>query len=99
VFEVMQPSAARSDGADRQSCQLNNGETKMTTSKIALVTLTLLSTAACSAAPSAQELQGRPGVIRNFEDKCFRTTDIRGEFWDNEIPCDDRYKDAEEIAE
>jgi hypothetical protein len=73
----------------------------MTTSKIALVALALLSTTACSDSPSAQELQGRPGVIRNYG-VCYHITDTSE--WRElsrtipEIPCDDRYKDAEEIA-
>jgi hypothetical protein len=73
----------------------------MTTGEIALVTLALsLLTGACGA---AQEPQGRPGVIRNpFGGPCYHITDT-SEWRDlsrtiPEIPCDDRYKEAESIA-
>jgi hypothetical protein len=39
--KMMQPSAARSDGADRQSIPTEQRRTKMATSKIALVTLVI----------------------------------------------------------
>jgi hypothetical protein len=47
----------------------------------------------------AEEPQGRPGVIR-MGDLCFQPTDTYGDFRDagRQIPCDDRYKESEEIA-
>jgi hypothetical protein len=59
-----------------------------------LATLLLIAPAA-----SAQEPQGRPGVIRVGND-CNQTTDTHGDFDDigRKIPCDDRYKEAEKIA-
>jgi hypothetical protein len=56
------------------------------------------------ATASAEQPQGRPGVIRIFQvgggDRCSQTTDTYGNFRDvgPEIPCDDHYKDGEEIA-
>jgi hypothetical protein len=52
------------------------------------------------ATASAEAPQGRPGVIRGG-DECFQTSDIHGDddFWGkHKVPCDDRYKDSEEIA-
>jgi len=46
-------------------------------------------------AASAQEPQGRPGVIRSGS-LCLQTTDIPGN--SHEVPCVDRYKEGEEIA-
>jgi hypothetical protein len=43
----------------------------------------------------AEEPQGRPGVIRSG-DACFQPTDDN--MWGRQIPCDDRYKDSEEIG-
>jgi hypothetical protein len=52
------------------------------------------------ATASAEEPQGRPGVIREPGGRCFQLTDNYGDFRDSgrEIPCDDRYKEGEEIA-
>jgi hypothetical protein len=69
----------------------------MTTNKIALVTLALLSSTGASFAQTTVE--GRPGIIREGT-ICFQPTDTYGDFRDQgrEIPCDDRYKEAESIA-
>lgn len=65
--------------------------------KLILLLATLLLIAPVA---SAEEPQARPGVIRQG-DKCFQPTDTYGDFRDTgrEIPCDDRYKEGEKIAE
>jgi hypothetical protein len=66
--------------------------------RIAVLFLIFLINPALGAEDAAP--QGRPGVVRGPDNKCFQTTDIYGDFRDEgrEVPCDDRYKEAEEIA-